>query len=84
MRYNRADFQSVAKAAKRASEADGRLRFVQANYNGYYITLRRVPWQQAWWTNGEDCGLWDAGASSGITQSEIARRLANKLDAEIA
>ena len=69
MRYNKADFRSAAKAAQRASEDDGRLRFVQANANGYYITLRRIPWQRAWWTNGKDCGVWQPGASSGVVPS---------------
>lgn len=65
MRYDKSDFQSAARAARRRSDKDGCLRFVQANYNGYYITLRRVSWQRAWWTNGADCGVLQPGAVSG-------------------
>lgn len=82
IRYDKADFNSAAKAASRASEADGRLRFVMATATGYTVTLRRVPFQDCWWTNGYDCGPWKAGAPEGMKQTDIARDLAAKLARE--
>jgi hypothetical protein len=83
MKYNRADFSSTARTARHLSEKDGRLRFVYATALGYAITLRRVTFQDSWWTNGHDCGQWKAYATKGITQHKTAQELAHKPDASI-
>ena len=73
MKYDRADYGSACQAARRASEADGRLRFVQATALGFAVTLRRCVFQKVWWTNGSDCGLWEAYAKEGRTQQELTQ-----------
>lgn len=82
MRYKRSDFNSAARAAQRASEGDGRLRYVMATGLGFHVTTMRIKWQDVWWTNGSDCGIWKAGAESGITQNAIARKEADRLVAD--
>lgn len=77
-------FEQVCKNAKNLSNRDGRLRFVFATSLGYQVSTKRLPFQFNWWTNGIDCGIWEAFASEGRTQASVAKEMADELFASLA
>lgn len=55
------DLLGTIRVAIKRSRVDGRLRFIVGTAMGYHVTLRDVPMQARYCTNGESLSFVDSG-----------------------